>query len=364
MKIGKIFNIEIRLHSSWWFIFFLIAWSLSSSFFPAIAAGLSTGMYWMMGLVSALLLFVSVLLHELSHSLVAKAKNIEVESITLFFFGGVAGITDEEMDPKSEFMMAIAGPVFSLVLAGIFFLAHSFTSHVIVNAMTLYLYQLNFILALFNLVPAFPLDGGRAFRAILHAYFKDIQKATRIASTGGRIFGGFLFFLGIYGLFTGAPGGLWFLLLGGFLYFIARISNDQVVMKTVLVTIPIKDVMKPAKVVPSGMKISQFGKKYVHSDKDVFLVTGTPLRILDLNKIGAVPQTMTVKQVSFPVPIVLSEKGTAYTAFSQFARHGVDLLPVMRGKKVVGAVSKNDVMHRVSWLLHFGGAKLGKRFKK
>ncbi len=135
-------------------------------------------------------------------------------------------------------------------------------------------------------------------------------------------------------------------------------------MKTVLVTIPIKDVMKPAKVVPSGMKISQFGKKYVHSDKDVFLVTGTPLRILDLNKIGAVPQTMTVKQVSFPVPIVLSEKGTAYTAFSQFARHGVDLLPVMRGKKVVGAVSKNDVMHRVSWLLHFGGAKLGKRFKK
>ena len=191
MKIFRVFGIDIKLHFTWWFVFALIAWSLSSAFFPHYFPDQTQTMYWSMGITASLLLFVSVLLHELSHSLVARAKNIKVESITLFFFGGVAGITKEDMKPSSEFLMAIAGPLFSLVLAGIFFVIWKINGNVFWTAITYYLWQLNLILALFNLVPAFPLDGGRAFRAILRAYFKDLKKATRIAVIGGKLFAGF-----------------------------------------------------------------------------------------------------------------------------------------------------------------------------
>src|SRR3989344_7327512 len=119
MKLGKVFGITVQLHVSWWFVLVLLSWSLATTYFPQYYAG--TQMSWLMGIAAAVLLFVSVLLHELSHSLVARAKKIKVETITLFFFGGVAGIRDEEMKPSTEFLMAIAGPLFSLVLAGFFF---------------------------------------------------------------------------------------------------------------------------------------------------------------------------------------------------------------------------------------------------
>ncbi len=117
-KIFTIFGIDIKLHFSWWIVVVLLAWILSTSFFPQFFPDQTTKTYWTMGIIASLLLFVSVLLHELSHSLVAKARNIRVESITLFFFGGVAGITKEKMKPSSEFLMAIAGPIFSLLLLG------------------------------------------------------------------------------------------------------------------------------------------------------------------------------------------------------------------------------------------------------
>ena len=224
----RIFGIDIRLHFSWWFIFILLTWSLSTSFFPQFFPGQTQMMYWTMGILSSLLLFISVLLHELSHSLVAMAKNIKVESITLFFFGGVAGIEKEDMEPSAEFMMAIAGPLFSLLLAGIFYFINTHNGNILLSAITSYLYQLNFVLAVFNLVPGFPLDGGRAFRAILFAYYKDLKKATRIAAAGGKVVAGLLIVLGLFGMVTGTGGGLWFILLGVFLYFLAGMSYEQI----------------------------------------------------------------------------------------------------------------------------------------
>src|SRR3989338_1988486 len=123
-KLFRIFGIDVQLHFSWWFVFALLAWSLSSSFFPQYFPGLENQAYWIMGIISVILLFVSVLLHELSHSLVAKAKKVKVESITLFFFGGVASIDDEDLKPSTEFLMAIAGPLFSLLLFWVFYLIY------------------------------------------------------------------------------------------------------------------------------------------------------------------------------------------------------------------------------------------------
>ena len=373
MKIFRVFGIDIKLHFTWWFVFALIAWSLSSSFFPHYFPNLSQKIYWSMGITASLLLFVSVLLHELSHSLVARAKNIKVESITLFFFGGVAGITREDMKPSSEFLMAIAGPIFSLILAGIFFIVWKINGNVFWTAITYYLWQLNLILAVFNLVPAFPLDGGRAFRAILHAYFKDLRKATRIAVAGGKLFAGLLFFMGVLGLISGVGTGLWFIFLGGFLYFIANTSYDQVIIKETLSKITVKELMnRKIKAVDPNMKFSDFVKKYENSEDDVFVVRDKDFSgILNLEKIEKMPikmqQIVKLKQIAMPFHQLrtLKKEDNAYTAFRKIVEQGMEILPVMNKDKLSGLLTRKKLMHRLVWELKFGGAKkLGNKFHK
>ncbi|MFH1828666.1 MAG: site-2 protease family protein [Nanoarchaeota archaeon] len=359
-KIFRIFGIDIQLHFSWWLVFILLTWSLSSAFFPYYFPGYSTNIYWMMGGVAALLLFVSVLLHELSHSLVAKARKIKVESITLFFFGGVAGINKEDMKPSSEFMMAIAGPIFSLLLAGIFFLIYKLNGNFFWTAITFYLFQLNLILALFNLVPGFPLDGGRALRAILYAYFKDLKKATRIAASGGRFFAIFLIVMGIFSLFNGS-GGIWFIFLGGFLYFIAGVSYQQVVLRDTLSKFSVDEIMeKKYLALNPEMTLHDLLKKYANKEEDVFFVKDKTFSgILDLKKLGKITSQMqkmiTLKQLAVPLSKVrnIKKKDTAYTAFKSFAEQGLDLIPVMENSRLVGFLRRRVLMHRLILALKY-----------
>ncbi|MBI2146607.1 site-2 protease family protein [Candidatus Woesearchaeota archaeon] len=310
-----------------------------------------------MGILSSLLLFVSVVLHELSHSLVAMAKNIKVQSITLFFFGGVAGIEKEDMEPGAEFMMAIAGPLFSLLLAGVFYFINAYSGNVLLSAITSYLYQLNFVLAIFNLVPGFPLDGGRAFRAILFAYTKDLVKATRIAAAGGKVVAGLLLILGIFGMVTGTGGGLWFILLGAFLYFLAGMSYEQVVIKEALRNVTVKEIMKTKfSALSPTMTIQEFFRKYPAVEDEVLLVKGKQFTgLLSLNQISAFPEHATLQQVSRPLAQVkgLRLQDTAYTAFRGFAEQQIDLLPVIEKGKICGLVTKNAVLHHLQWELRY-----------
>ncbi len=376
-RLFKIFGIDVKIHYSWWFIFILLAWSLSSHFFPELCAGqladipvncgdVSQYTYWLMGVSAALLLFLSVLLHELSHSLVAIAKKIKVESITLFFFGGVAGITEEDMKPSSEFQMAIAGPLFSLFLSGVFFLIFKFNGNGIITAITFYLYQLNFILALFNLVPGFPLDGGRAFRAILYAYYKDLKKATKIAVMVGRFFAVFLIVTGIIGMFTGVGGGLWFILIGGFLYFIAGMSYEQVVIKDVLAKVSAKELFdkKLIKLNPE-MRFSDFMKKYQKSSEVLFLVKDKNfIGVLNLNKVTSLSKKMQgilkIKQVSMPLNQIkgITSKNNAYDAFQKLLGQKTEVIPVMGKSNVVNVITRKNVMNRLLWELKFNGEKI------
>ena len=343
-KVMKIFGIDVKLHYSWWFIFILLSWSLSASFFPHFFPDYDTKTYWLMGVISSLLLFVSVLLHELSHSLVAKTKNIKVESITLFFFGGVAGISSEEMKPSSEFQMAIAGPLFSLVLAGIFYLIYINDGNSIVTAITFYLYQLNLILAVFNLVPGYPLDGGRAFRAILYAYYKDLKKATKIAAGFGRFFAGFLIVLGIFGMFTGTGGGLWFVLLGGFLYFIAGISYDQVVLKGILEKVKVEKIFdRNISTVSGEMNFLEFFKKYSNSVNTVYLVKGKNFTgIFDLELVQPIPlnlqKKLKLRNISIPLKKIesVNSNDNVYKAFEKLSKQKLNVIPVMRNGKFEG----------------------------
>jgi len=358
----RLFGIDIKLHFSWWFIFVLLAWSLSGSYFPQILPNLNPYLYWGMGIAAALLLFLSVILHELSHSLVARAKKIKVESITLFFFGGVAGISDEDLKPGEELQMALAGPLFSLLLGGVFYALTVLNGNLILTTITRYLSQLNFTLAIFNLIPGFPLDGGRAFRAILFWHYKDLRKATYIASLGGKFLAGMLFFLGILGMFSGLGNGLWFILLGGFLYFLAGMSYEQVVVKQVLSAIPVSArVVSKSLVLPAEMRFSDFVKKHSSSEQDAFLVKGKNFwGILDSNNTeplsASQQEKISVGQVAIPLSTIktLMLDDTAYTAFKYFQEYNVGLLPVMEKGKIKGIVKRTAVMHHLRWGMKFG----------
>ncbi len=225
-NLGKLFGIQFKLHYTWFIIFVLITVSLSWQLFPIGYPGWTQLLYWAMGIVTSLLFFASILAHELAHSLVGRANNIPIKSITLFIFGGVAQMTREARSAGAELKMAAAGPACSLVIAGLFYLVWLFTQNTIepVAAMAFQLAFINVALAAFNLIPGFPLDGGRVFRSILWQVTGNYKRSTRIATRVGQgtgylfILGGILIvFLQPFGL--GWFSGLWLAFIGWFLVY-------------------------------------------------------------------------------------------------------------------------------------------------
>ena len=230
---------KIRIDPSWLLIAALIIWSLSSSYFPGVLPGYSDLEYIALGTLSMIGLFVSLVLHELSHSLVARRFGLKVGSITLFVFGGVAELESEPQSPKSEFWIAIAGPTMSFVLAALAWaiaqLIDAAGAPSPLRVVFEYLGLVNFILALFNLVPAFPLDGGRVFRALLWRIKGDILPATRTASTLGSMFGVFLIGSGVFSLFsTNIVAGFWQILIGFFVIAASRGSYRKLQISAAL----------------------------------------------------------------------------------------------------------------------------------
>ncbi len=201
IKIAKIFGIDIEIHWSWFFILIYAAWMLAGKYFSKVVPGQSSIAYWTCGVITALVLFASVLIHELVHSRVAQLFKIRIQRITLMILGGMAQMESMGKRPKEEFLIAIAGPLSSIVLAIIFRLAAVFlhTNIKLIGAMLFYLSFLNIALAVFNLLPAYPMDGGRIFKTILWALTKNQLKATKIAGIVGQIFGALMIFCGILG---------------------------------------------------------------------------------------------------------------------------------------------------------------------
>lgn len=364
LKLFKVAGIDIQLHMSWWFVFVFLSWSLATSYFPSQFAGYGAVMYWVMGVIAAVLLFVSVLLHELSHSFVAIWKKIEVKSITLFFFGGVAGIDREEMKPQDEFQMAVAGPLFSLVLGGVCYVFYTFVVGGIWLPIFSYLYQLNITLAIFNLVPAFPLDGGRAFRALLYGYYKDLRKATKIASSFGKGFAIFLIFMGVFSFFSKIGGGLWFVFLGAFLYFIAKVSYEQIAVRQVLMNVAVKEIMMSRLItVDAEMKFIDFVTKYGYSSDEAFFVSGKNFSgVMQLRMVQTMPAKMQeivrLKQLAKPLEELQGVRltDTVYTAWIKLQQQQMEVLPVYASdkKKVVGWVMMKGVMHCLMMQNKFG----------
>ncbi len=264
------FGLKIKVNVSWAFIAILIAWSLAQGNFPGLYAGLPTATYWWMGVAGVVGLFASILLHELAHSLVAIAYGMRVKSITLWLLGGVAELADEPPTPKVNFLMAIAGPLMSAALAGFFYLsaslAHNIAGTEILAAVLSYLALLNVIVAVFNMIPALPLDGGHVLRAVLWAVKGDKRYATQISSKIGSWFG-----LGMVGvglatvIFGMGMHGLWWVLLGMFIRFAADSTYYHSEISHVLEGKSVSDFMTRDPVtVPVNTTARQFLEDWVY----------------------------------------------------------------------------------------------------
>jgi len=233
----RVFGFDVRADPSWLVVVALAVWTLSRHFFPDRYRGLAEAAYWLMGLFGAAGLFASIVLHELAHSLAARVFGTPIRGITLFLFGGVAETTEEPRTPKAEFCVAAAGPVVSAGIAAAAFAAWWLAMHAEwprpVHGLLFFLWTINLSLAAFNLVPAFPLDGGRMLRAILWSARGDLRRATRVTTLIGSAFGLFLIGLGVFQIVWGFGrsgmvfGGVWGILIGLFLRAAAGTSYRQ-----------------------------------------------------------------------------------------------------------------------------------------
>jgi Zn-dependent protease/CBS domain-containing protein len=264
LRVARVFGIPIYVHFSWILVFALIAWTLATDYFPGRYPELAATSYWARGLATSLLFFISVLLHELGHSLVAIRSGIAIESITLFIFGGVARLASEPRDGGTELRIAAAGPLVSILLAAFFAaIAYSGAFGGASGAVARYLAIVNVGVAVFNLVPAFPLDGGRLLRGALWRPLGKLR-ATRLAAGGGTFFAYFLILSGAISLLRGATvTGVWYVVLGWFLKEAAVSAYRQVRLDDALEGLVVADVMiRDVMTMPADLPLSEAVREY------------------------------------------------------------------------------------------------------
>ncbi|MCO6411414.1 MAG: site-2 protease family protein [Thiogranum sp.] len=269
-RLFRIFGFDVKLNLTWLLLALLITWTLAAGLFPADYPGLSQQTYWWMGVAGAIGILFSIVFHELSHSLVARRFGLPIGGITLFIFGGVAEMEEEPVNPRVEFLMAVAGPVASVVLAVLFYQFHQLAVasdwYTPVIGVSHYLALVNLVLAIFNLVPAFPLDGGRMLRAALWHWTGDLRRATDIASQIGSGFGLALMIVGGLAFIQGQfIGGMWWLLIGAFLRAAARSSYQQLLIREILSDQPVRRFMNREPVtVPPDITLEQLLENYIY----------------------------------------------------------------------------------------------------
>lgn len=266
----KLFGFEVKVDMSWLILAFLIVWSLAKGLFPHYYPDLEADTYWWMGIAGAIGLFLSIIIHELFHSLVARKFGMPMKGITLFIFGGVAEMDEEPPSARAEFYMSIVGPLISVVVSVIFYGIYLWGNEILlgesVTGIFSYLSWINLILAGFNMVPAFPLDGGRVLRAVLWHFKGNIQWATKIASAVGNAFGFILIVLGIFSIFTGNfIGGMWWILIGLFIKWASQMSYQRTMIRKALEGESIKRFMKTDPVtVPPDITIDTLVNDYIY----------------------------------------------------------------------------------------------------
>jgi Zn-dependent protease/CBS domain-containing protein len=359
IPIGRLFGIPLRLHFSWFFIFALVTWALAANYFPDVNPHWSISASIITGIITSLLFFASVLLHELMHSVVAIASGIPVKSITLFIFGGVSQITQEPAKPKVELKIAIAGPLTSILLGGIFWAIFYFTpnSFEYVIAVSFWLGLINFMLGVFNLLPGFPLDGGRVLRAILWWRSGNLRRATRWASNAGRGISFLFIFSGIWLIFQGPEwwfNGLWLAFIGWFLGNAAVGSYRQLTIQQMLQGHAVNEAMtRKCITIEQDLSLNDLVSKHILiTGNQCFVVAdGDHIKgLITLKEIKAIPREewakISVNEAMLPFEKLnfVSPDQDLAQVMKILTEEEVNQLPVVEEGTIIGMISHENML--------------------
>jgi Zn-dependent protease len=368
----RLFGFNVQMHTSLLILALFITWSLATSVFPVWFEGLSVITYWLMGIGGAVGLLISIVFHEFCHSIVARQYGLPMQGITLFIFGGVAEMKHEPPSAKAEFMMAIAGPLSSFLLAGLIFLLHKiiiqYSFAVPIAQVLKYLVLLNVVLACFNLLPGFPLDGGRILRSILWGVKKDLEWATKIASRLGIAFGIMLIILGVTAALSGdILGGIWICLIGSFLRSASKTSYKQLLLRNRLEGRKVRSVLRPEAIcAPASITIEQLVHDYFYRYHfKVFPVLSNELLVgcVTAQQIKQIPKEQwsvrTVGEIIQPLSYknTITAEADAFEALLIMTRTGNKHLIVVEEGQVVGIITLDDMLKFFSLKIELEGKR-------
>lgn len=369
ITIFRVYGIDIRIDPSWLLVAALFVWSLSAQYFPQLLPGLSPTTYISLGVVATLGFFASLLLHELAHSVVAISYGLKITAITLFIFGGVAGLKSEPKDARSEFWIAIAGPAMSFALAGFGYLMANILAGIGASGSLIVLFAYlgiaNLILAIFNLVPAFPMDGGRILRAFLWYLKSDLEYATRIASRLGSILGIGFMALGLFSVLSGAGvGGFWLILIGFFVLGSSRGAYESQKIERILLGHSVEQIMTRAPVtVPPWATINDLVHDVILGKNVGFVpvVNGTELLgYIDRKILHGIDRnawdSLTVGDVYMPLSPdnSVAENFPVKELVERMQIGGQQKFLVVRGRQLLGVISLTDIISYISLENEFG----------
>jgi Zn-dependent protease/CBS domain-containing protein len=357
VRLFTIGGIPIFVHASWLAIYVLITWTLAVGYFPRVLPELGQAAYWMHGLVAALLLFVSVLVHELAHSVVATAHGLSVRVITLHVFGGVSHLEDEAPTPRAEALIAVAGPLASFAIAAVLWgvRAGGLANGGSTGAIAGYLFTVNVLVGVFNLIPGFPLDGGRLLRALLWHWKGSLPRATYLASRVGVGFALALMALGVAQMFAGAfVSGMWLVLIGLFLQNAANASYAQIGLREALDRLPVREIMARDVVVvgPDDTVATLVDRFWDHHVASFPVVEGD--RVVGIAGIAALQRVpreqwplLRVRDIMRPLDETLTVRptDTAFRALERASANGLGRLAVVDADRLVGYLSMQDITH-------------------
>jgi Zn-dependent protease len=357
IRLFSLFGIPIKVHVSWIIIFFLITWSLAAGYFPHQHPNWDPRLYWVVGIVTSLCFFLSVLLHELAHSVVARLRGMEVRDIVLFVFGGVSEIKDEPASAGIEFTMAFVGPLMSFIIGGVSYILYLLLRGVSepAAATALYLSWINLLLGAFNLVPGFPLDGGRVLRSIVWGITRDLEKATRWAVRSGTFVAYGLIFLGIWAVFGGnVVGGLWFVFIGWFLNSAAQSAQSQSLIKHLLAGHAVREaVNRDCARVPADMSLDTLVHDHILAEGRRCLPVveeGRIVGIVTVHNVKLAPrdqwERIRVRDVMVPMEEVkaVKQEEDLWTAFRRMSEEDVNQLAVTDDGRFVGMIGRDALM--------------------
>lgn len=370
LRLGRVAGIPVGVHTSWFVALAVITLSLAQGFFPQAYPGWSETTYWIAGLVAALALFLSVLVHELSHAAVARSRGLAVESITLFIFGGVAHIRSEAEAPRDEFAIAVVGPIASVLIGGLSWLAARAlgAADMPPRAILEYLGMVNLMLAIFNLLPGYPLDGGRVLRAILWAATGSVARATTWASYAGQTLGFVFIALGVVQMFAGQLlSGLWIAFIGWFLSNAAEVSRQQVAAQESFVGVRVRDLMLPdPPTVGPDLSVQRFISEYVLQRGLRALPVVVEGRVVGVVSITDVREVPVERWGTLAVGEIMTRGGLATVrpgddlagALRLLAERDLNQLLVMEDGRLFGLLSRSSIIRYLQLRQELGAPDL------